>query len=180
MPLTAVLRYASRAMIRARAERPGVSFCRHLSAFAAQLLQACSDHSKIISGAGSGALAGRSSSMRARIMGKSSAAWGRVTFPQFPRPRANGRFRFVQGTFAGTRDNGRGSPKSVPRIATRQLTAGSIRLPSALSFGPLSACGNAIGRCSGRSTRPCRPKKLAGNPHRFRLLRQSRRLLGGR
>jgi len=44
-------------MMRVRAERPGVSFCRHLSAFAAQLLHACSDHSKIISGAGSGALA---------------------------------------------------------------------------------------------------------------------------
>src|SRR5215472_13271303 len=57
MPLTAVLRCASRAMMRARPERPGVSFCRHLSAFAAQLLHACSDHSKIISGAGSGALA---------------------------------------------------------------------------------------------------------------------------
>jgi hypothetical protein len=44
-------------MIRAQAGRPGVSFCRHLSAFAAQLLHACSDHSKIVSGAGSGALA---------------------------------------------------------------------------------------------------------------------------
>jgi hypothetical protein len=30
----------------------------------------------------------------------------------FPRPRLSARFRFIQGTFAGTRGNGRDAPKS--------------------------------------------------------------------
>jgi len=44
-------------MIRARAGRPGVSFCRYLSALAAQFFHASPDHSKIVGGSGSGALA---------------------------------------------------------------------------------------------------------------------------
>jgi hypothetical protein len=31
---------------------------------------------------------------------------------QFPRPRLNGRYRFSQGTLAGTRGNGRDAPKA--------------------------------------------------------------------
>ena len=51
-PLTAVLQYASRGMIRPRAERAGISFRRHLSSLAAQFLHARTDHRKIVSSAG--------------------------------------------------------------------------------------------------------------------------------
>jgi hypothetical protein len=34
---------------------------------------------------------------------------------QFPRPRLNGRYRFSQGTLAGTRGNGRDAPKAANR-----------------------------------------------------------------
>jgi hypothetical protein len=53
-PLTAVLQYASRGVIRPRAERPGVSFRRHLSALAAQFFHARTDRRKIVSSAGAG------------------------------------------------------------------------------------------------------------------------------
>jgi hypothetical protein len=38
-----------------------------------------------------------------------------------PRPRANGRCRFGQGTIAGTRGNGRDAPKAVDGATTKAL-----------------------------------------------------------
>src|SRR5438477_4678286 len=47
----------------------------------------------------------------------------------FPRSRLSARYRFSQGTFAGTRDNGRGAP--IPALA-----GGAVQLPGSI---PLQA-----------------------------------------
>ena len=68
---------------------------------------------------------------------KATAAMGHED--AFPRPRANGRCRFSEGTFAGTRGNGRDAPIPVIYVSP-------------------------IGRL--RSTHSCRPKPIAAIPRR--------------
>ena len=50
----------------------------------------------------------------------------------FPRPRLSARYRFSQGSFAGTRDNGRDAPKPVthyqiaPRFAATVIAGSEL------------------------------------------------------
>jgi hypothetical protein len=97
------------------------------------------------------------------------------------RSRGRGRRAGVgRGTFARTRGNLRGSPRSVTRIATGRrvwLTAQSIRLPSAFCFGPF-ACGTRLVIAQIARRGDADLEKLAGNG-RFRpRLSKSRRLPG--
>jgi hypothetical protein len=66
----------------------------------------------------------------------------------FPRPRLNARCRFSQGTFAGTRGNGRDAPlpaiqSRIPRCRERPDTLSRVRL---LACQPRAADAVAVER----------------------------------
>jgi hypothetical protein len=66
----------------------------------------------------------------------------------FPRPRLSARYRFSQGTFAGTRGNGRDAPISALRGTAIEPQGSTLNRPHGLASTSQVAVPAAAGRCA--------------------------------